>query len=353
MSSKARRLGPSASFSHAAPAVSARRAAIAEATEAPTSAPAPKAARLPLNLISENPDNPRETVGDVSDLAQSILEVGLVNAISLVTVDAYLAERPGQASRLKDGAQYVVVDGHRRFAAAGEAGLTEIKYTVDDAFATSDDKLLEAAFVANVHRENMTELEEATTLEKLVKFYGSQRKAAQRLGISQGFISQRISLLHLDPALQADLEAGDRKVEHVRGLSKLPPQQQRAEADKRAAEAPKKTRQRKSEAATAAPQQQPSGDYGVITPQDPTPEHTSSDNAVITSPRTSEQGHHNAEPSNDRGTRPATPVTPAGEETSPDLPWQDVDAMAALILRHMGTEQVQQLSQKLRTVQPG
>ncbi|WP_274919625.1 ParB/RepB/Spo0J family partition protein [Streptomyces sp. WZ-12] len=356
MSSKAAKLGASASFSHAAPAVSARRAAIAAATEAPTSAPAPKAARLPLTQISENPDNPRETVGDVSDLAQSILEVGLVNAISLVTVDAYLAERPGQAGKLKDGAQYVVVDGHRRFAAAGEAGLTEIKYTVDDAFATSDEKLLEAAFVANVHRENMIELEEANALEKLVTFYGSQRKAAQRLGISQGFISQRLSLLHLDPALQADLEAGDRKVEHVRGLGKLPPQQQRAEADKRAAEASHAKERKRKPSSDAPPPQVPSV-YGVITPAS-RPESASGDNAVITEQIAPQQGRRATTPSSDRGGDPASPVTPkptstpATADTVSGLPWQDVDAMADLICRHMGTEQIQQLSQKLQTVSP-
>ncbi|PJN36593.1 chromosome partitioning protein ParB [Streptomyces sp. CB02959] len=361
MSSKAAKLGASASFSHAAPAVSARRAAIAAATEAPTSTPTPAAPKLPLKLISENPENPREELGDVSDLAQSMLEVGLVNAITLVTVDAYLAERPDNLGKLKDGARYVVVDGHRRFAAAHEAGLTEIKYTVDDAFATSDEKLLEAAFVANVHRANMTELEEANALNKLVTFYGSQRKAAQRLGVSQGFISQRLSLLHLDPALQADLEAGERKVEHVRGLGKLPPQQQRAEADRRAAEAPKKAQQRKLQVAEAVPQKRPGSDNAVITqqPEQPT---TDGDNAVITEQDASGQGHREVASSLDHGSQqPAAPVAPVRENltseqeptsASPDLPWQDVDAMAALICHHMDTDHVKQLTRKLWALQP-
>ncbi|MGW5116459.1 ParB/RepB/Spo0J family partition protein [Streptomyces noursei] len=364
MSSKAAKLGASASFNHAAPAVSARRAAIAAATEAPTSTAPTTAPKLPLRLISENPENPREDLGDVSDLAQSMLEIGLVNAITLVTVDAYLADRPDHLGKLKDGARYVVVDGHRRFAAAHEAGLQEIKYTVDDAFATSDDKLLEAAFVANVHRSNMTELEEANALNKLVTFYGSQRKAAQRLGISQGFISQRLSLLHLDPALQADLEAGERKVEHVRGLGKLPPQQQRVEADRRAAEASQKAQQRKVQVADAAPQERPGSDNAVIT-QQPEPPAAEGDNAVITEQETPEQAHHDAVSIPDHGgQQPAAPSVAVHESPSPvsrkepaapspDLPWQDVDAIAGLICDHMGSDDIRQLTKKLWAVHPG
>jgi ParB family chromosome partitioning protein len=162
------------------------------------------------------------------------------------------------------------VDGHRRLAAAREAGLKEIKYSLDDAFAASDEGLLEAAYVANAHRENMTELEEAAALERLVAFYGSQRKAAQRLGITQGFISQRLSLINLDPALQADLAAGHRKVEHVRGLSKLPPQQQRDKADARAEEAERKTAPKTPQKPPAKPREpETEGDYGVITPPAP------------------------------------------------------------------------------------
>ncbi|PBC72336.1 chromosome partitioning protein, ParB family [Streptomyces sp. KS_16] len=261
---------------------------MAAATEAPTEGAGGRPnSKLPTHLISENPDNPREALGDVSDLAQTLLEVGLVNPISVVTVDAYLAERPDRSGELEGGAQYVVVDGHRRLAAAREAGLKEIKYSLDDAFAVSDEKLLEAAYVANAHRENMSELEEAAALEKLVAFYGSQRKAAQRLGITQAFISQRLSLLQLDPTLQADLDAGARKVEHVRGLSKLPPQQQREKADERAAEATKKAEKRKDRQEGTP---EAAGDNAVITVTPRTlPEASSappsapSDNAVITS----------------------------------------------------------------------
>jgi ParB family chromosome partitioning protein len=230
MSSKANQLGTGASFGSARP-VSARRAAIAAVASAPTLG-AGEPTELPTELISRNPDNPRDSIG-------------LVQAITVASAEAYLKSRPERASDLAPGAHYVVVDGHRRHAAAQQAELPTIKVSINDALVSSDETLLEAAFVANAQRENMTDLEEAQALEKLVAFYGSQGKAAKRLGMTQANISQRLSLLALAPELQSDLDAGRRKVEHVRGLAKLPPQEQKATADARAAEAQRRVEEEK------------------------------------------------------------------------------------------------------------
>ncbi|MFJ8313260.1 MULTISPECIES: ParB/RepB/Spo0J family partition protein [unclassified Streptomyces] len=241
--SAAARVGPSTSFGNAARATSLRGQLIAQVTG---TNPPQHAPMLSIGLISENPDNPRETLGDLSGLASSLAEVGQVQAITVASVAAYLEGRPGRQGELKAGAEYVVVDGHRRLAAAQEAGFTDIKVTFDDSFAATDEALLEAAFVANAQKESLSDLEYATALKKLVDFYGSQGKAAKRLGLSQPNISQKLSLLALTPALQADLESGKRKIEHVRGLARLSPEQQREAADRRAREADERKQQKKA-----------------------------------------------------------------------------------------------------------
>ncbi|GGZ35250.1 hypothetical protein GCM10010387_31650 [Streptomyces inusitatus] len=190
---------------------------------------------LPLSWIGQNPDNPREALRDLEPLTTSIREIGLVNAITVASVPAYVRERPARASELMPGARYIVVDGHRRLEAARIAGLSHVRVSVDDALVSTDRSLLEAAFVANVHRDDMNPLEQAYALKKLVEFYGSQNKAAKRLGIAQSTISSKLSVLELGPELQADLLAGRRKVVHVRNLSRLSPQQQKQRADARAA----------------------------------------------------------------------------------------------------------------------
>ncbi|MFE7130601.1 ParB/RepB/Spo0J family partition protein [Streptomyces sp. NPDC057638] len=190
---------------------------------------------LPLHLIGENPDNPREKLRDLDPLTTSIREIGLVNAITVASVEAYVQERPARATELDRDARYIVVDGHRRLEAARRAGLARVRVSVDDALVSTDRSLLEAAFVANVHRDDMNPLEQAYALKKLVEFYGSQNKAAKRLGIAQSTISSKLSVLELGPELQADLLAGRRKVVHVRNLARLSPQQQKQRADARAA----------------------------------------------------------------------------------------------------------------------
>nr|WP_223185302.1 ParB/RepB/Spo0J family partition protein [Streptomyces sp. CBMA152] len=228
-------MGAGSSFGQAR-AVSARRAAIGAATVAPT-AGVPDPTELPVGRISQNPDNPREQLRDLEGLADSIREIGLVNAITVASVEAYLLERPERADDLDPDTRYIVIDGHRRLAAARLAGVAVVRVSVDNALVSTDESLLEAAFVANVHRDDMNPLEQAHALKKLVEFYGSQSRAAKRLGIAQSTISSKLSVLDLAPDLQSDLLEGRRKVEHVRNLSKYEPNEQRAQADARAAAA--------------------------------------------------------------------------------------------------------------------
>ncbi|WP_445270401.1 ParB/RepB/Spo0J family partition protein [Streptomyces sp. DSM 41634] len=244
---------------------------------------------LALELISANPENPRESLGNLEGLVESLREVGQVTAITVATVDAYLDGRPDRQAELEPGARYVVVDGHRRLAAAREAGLSTLRVTVNDAFAATDETLLEAAFVANAQREDLTEIEEAHALQRLVEHYGSQHKVAARLGLTQPYVSQRLSLLVLAPDLQADLVAGKRKLEHVRGLAKLSHEEQRVKADARSVSVPKARKARR----TPTPAQQPKAaassgaDNAVITPVEvltERPEGAAADNAVITRP---------------------------------------------------------------------
>jgi len=237
--SKADQLGAGTSFGHARP-VSARRAAIGAATAAPTVG-VPEPTELPVTLISQNPDNPRDHLRDLDGLTQSIQELGVINAITVASVGAYLSERSDRAGDLDEGAKYIVVDGHRRLEGARRAGLKTIKVQVDDRRVATDESLLETAFVANFHRDDMTDLEQAHALEALVAFYGNQTKASKRLGISQASISSKLSLLKLSLELQADLANGTRQVEHVRNLGKLSPDEQRVAADTRAAEGRSRT----------------------------------------------------------------------------------------------------------------
>ncbi|MET8275750.1 ParB/RepB/Spo0J family partition protein [Streptomyces sp. NPDC005096] len=341
--SKAKDLGAGASFAQARP-ISARRAAIGAATGAPT-AGVPDPTELPLSQISQNPDNPREELRDLEGLAESIREIGLVNAITIASIDAYLAERPGRAADLDEGARYIVIDGHRRLEGARLAGAPTIRVSVDNALVSTDESLLEAAFVANVHRDDMNPLEQAQALRKLVEFYGSQNKAAKRLGIAQSTISSKLSVLDLDPQLQADLVAGRRKIEHVRNLSKLSPEEQQQQADARAEASVQKRSAARELSRRDNPQERPA----AATDAADTRDEVETDLSRRDSSTSHEPASKPGEDVPGQRSKPSAHVEP--EQLAPGesgfvaigkvtkMPWHDGVKVAELVLSKMDLEQ--------------
>lgn len=244
MSSKKDTLGRGSSFG-AASGRSARRNAIDQTINGGDATSTMALTDLPVPAISDNPDNPRNHLRNLDNTVESIREVGVILPIVVGTVDAYARSRPDRASDLDAGAQYVVIDGHRRLEAARRVGLATIPVRVDDARLSTDEKLLESAFIANYHREGMTDLEEAHALKQLVDYYGgSQTKACKRLSMSASTLSSKLSLLKLSPELQKDLMTGERRTEHVRNLSKLSPEAQKVKANERAETARRRSRAR-------------------------------------------------------------------------------------------------------------
>nr|BFD87964.1 ParB/RepB/Spo0J family partition protein [Streptomyces sp. Xyl84] len=245
--SKADQLG-AGRFGGSARPVSARRAAIGAATGVPTEGVAPPT-RLPVARISPNPENPRTTLGDLTELAGSLREHGQKQAITVMNRDAYLKANPDREKDLDPDTTHVVVDGSSRLAAAREAGLTHLHVMVDDEQGSDGDAILESALVANIHRNDLDPLDEARALQRLLAIHGSQVKLAKRLRKSQGWVSQRLALLNLSPQLQAAV--GSEPVELLRAVAKEPQERQEAALEELKAERLRKEADRKTAAAAA------------------------------------------------------------------------------------------------------
>ncbi|MFJ8871521.1 ParB/RepB/Spo0J family partition protein [Streptomyces sp. NPDC102473] len=216
--SKADRLGAGTSFGQTK-TISARRTAINAVTAAPTEG-APPPVKLPVGMISLNPDNPRSELGDLTDLSASLRDHGQKTAISIMGRFAYLEGNPGRDKDLEPGTRYVAIDGNSRLAAAREAGLTEIKVMLDDELGSNADEILESALVANIHRQDLDPLDEAKALEQLLKVHGTQEALAARLHRSQGWVSQRLALLSLTPELKKKLQDGEESAALLRRVGK-------------------------------------------------------------------------------------------------------------------------------------
>jgi len=231
--------------------VSARRAAIGAATGVPTDGVAPPN-RLPVTRISPNPENPRTSLGDLTELADSLKEHGQKQAITVMNRDAYIKANPARASDLEPDTTHVVVDGSSRLAAARDAGLTHLNVMVDDEQGSDGDAILESALVANIHRNDLDPLDEAKALQRLLAIHGSQVKLAKRLSKSQGWVSQRLALLNLSPELQAAV--GEEPVELLRSVAKEPHDRQEAALQELKAERARKEAERRMPPPAPAPE---------------------------------------------------------------------------------------------------
>ncbi|WSB58693.1 ParB/RepB/Spo0J family partition protein (plasmid) [Streptomyces cellulosae] len=307
--SKAKTLGAGRFGSTTAAPVSARRQAVAAATGVPTEGVAPPT-ELPVDRISLNPDNPRSALGDLTELAGSLKEHGQKQAITVMNRDAYIRANPVRESELEPHATHVVIDGSSRLAAAREAGLPTVKVWVDDDQGADSEALLESALVANVHRQDLAELDEARALQRLLAIHGSQSALAKRLHKSQGWVSQRLALLNLTPELQAKI--GQEPIKLLRAVGNKPAEQQadaleelkRQQAEKEAARSSRRPQQPAPE--TLA---EPTGYYPVM---DLPP--AQADTAAPSQPTAPASSRPKAEPS----VVPSTP-RPAGTSTQTAL----------------------------------
>ena len=144
-----------------------------------------------MTQIEPDPDQPRRNLGDLSELAASIQELGVVQPI-IVSVIAY--ER------------YRILAGERRYSAAKLAGLIRIPAIVR---SVSEHRRLELQLVENLHRKDLDPFEEASSYQRLLdEFNLSHDELGRRLGKSQVSITESLRLLELPEAIRAEANQG-------------------------------------------------------------------------------------------------------------------------------------------------
>ena len=177
----------------------------------PASKPAPAApteiagltfAELNIRSIEPNPKQPRRVFDEeaLAELVHSIKEIGLLQPIVV---------RPSKTG-------YELVAGERRLRASKKAGLKTIPALIRQ---TADDQMLRDALLENLHRSNLTPLEEAAAYQQLLNdFGGTQDELAAKLGRSRPQISNTLRLLNLPAAVQRRVAAGVLSAGHARAL---------------------------------------------------------------------------------------------------------------------------------------
>jgi ParB family chromosome partitioning protein len=145
---------------------------------------APVGRMVAIDLIDPNPDQPRQAMGDLSELIASITEKGIIEPLVL----------------RQRGPRYQIVAGERRYQAAIQAGLTELPGVIRDVDET---EMLELALVENIQRKDLTPFEEAEALHSLGQRCGyTHEDLARRLGKSRTSITESLSLHAMPPEVR-------------------------------------------------------------------------------------------------------------------------------------------------------
>ena len=164
-------------------------------------------ADLPVVSISPNPHQPRVHFDEetLAELTASIAEMGVLQPILV---------RP-----LADDL-YELIAGERRWRAAQRAGLTTIPAVIR---TTDDATSVEQALVENLHRQDLTALEEAAAYQQLIDDFGlTHDQVSGRVGKSRSAITNSLRLLGLPPAVQRLLADGQLSAGHARALLGTP-----------------------------------------------------------------------------------------------------------------------------------
>ena len=142
---------------------------------------------IPLKKIRPNPSQPRKYFDPdaMEALTNSIERFGVLSPITV---------------RECGDDMYDLICGERRYRAAYNAGLTHIPCIIVDA-SHSDCAIL--SLLENLQREDLSFLEIAESYRELVKEQGfTSRELSRRLGGRPYVISERMSLMRLDPIVR-------------------------------------------------------------------------------------------------------------------------------------------------------
>lgn len=162
---------------------------------------------VPVGSIAPNPRQPRRVFAEESlaGLTASVAEIGVLQPL--------LVQAVGED-------RYELIAGERRWRAARRAGLPTVPVIVRE---LTDEGSLETALVENLHRDDLSVLEEATAYQQLMEHFElTQEQVAQRVGKSRSAVANTVRLLQLPPSVQRLLEEGRLSAGHARTLLASP-----------------------------------------------------------------------------------------------------------------------------------
>lgn len=172
-----------------------------------------KLVNISVHDIIPNENQPRKNFDEyeLSLLCESIKENGVLQPLVI---------------RVQQG-KYLLIAGERRLRAAKMAGLKRVPCIIRKADDLTADCF---TIIENLLRRDLSVFEEAEGISRLINVYGiSQCEVAEKIGIAQSTLSNKLRLLKLDSILRQRITAARLSERHARALLRIP-EEKRGEA---------------------------------------------------------------------------------------------------------------------------
>lgn len=137
---------------------------------------------IQVEKLHPHPDNPRKVIGDVSELAESIKANGILQNLTVVPNN-------------DNWDDFTVIIGHRRLAAAKQAGLTELPCAVVE---MTEKEQLSTMLTENMQRSDLTVYEQAKGFQMLIDLGDSVAEVVEKTGFKESTVRRRLKLAELD-----------------------------------------------------------------------------------------------------------------------------------------------------------
>jgi len=163
---------------------------------------------ISVSSIDPNPNQPRNHFDEdsLAELSASIKAIGLLQPVLV---------RPSSTPD-----RFELIAGERRWRASKRAGLSTIPAIVR---VTDDVSSVEQALVENLHRQDLTPLEEAAAYQQLLEdFSMTHEQVAAKVGKSRSAITNSLRLLTLPSTIQQYLAEGRLSAGHAKALLGTP-----------------------------------------------------------------------------------------------------------------------------------
>ena len=163
---------------------------------------------ISVSSIDPNPNQPRNHFDEdsLAELSASIKAIGLLQPVLV---------RPSSTPD-----RFELIAGERRWRASKRAGLSTIPAIVR---VTDDVSSVEQALVENLHRQDLTPLEEAAAYQQLLEdFSMTHEQVASKVGKSRSAITNSLRLLTLPPTIQQYIAEGRLSAGHAKALLSTP-----------------------------------------------------------------------------------------------------------------------------------